>query len=37
MDDEGAHLRVLVLETPFVLQLEDHAAPLQHQFDILLQ
>ena len=38
MDDEGAHLRVPVLDTPsLVPQPEDHAAPLQHQFDILLQ
>ena len=38
MDDEGAHLWALVLDTPSpVPQLEDHATPLQHQFDILLQ
>ena len=38
MDDEGARLWVPVPDTPSpVPQLEDHAAPLQHQFDILLQ
>ena len=38
MDDEGAHLRVPVSDTPSPVPLpEEHAAPLQHQFDVLLQ
>ena len=37
MDDEGACLRVSILDTPSsVPKSEDHAAPLQHQFDVLL-
>ena len=38
MDDEGACLWAPVSDTPsLVSQLEDHAASLQHQFNILLQ
>ena len=38
MDDEGDRLRALVPDTPSpVPQLEEHAAPSQQQFDILLQ
>ena len=37
MDDEGAHLRAPILETPSPIpQPEDHAVLLQHQFDILV-
>ena len=38
MDDEGAHLRVPIPDTPSpVPQLEEHAVPSQHQFDFLLE
>ena len=38
MDDEGAYLWALVPDTPSpILQPEDHAVLLEHQFDFLLQ